>query len=79
MEYWKDVAHKSLNYEVERIGEMYNDDPERCSQELLGKWLSTDSAANPTNWEILLKQLHEVPELTSSIDHIEEQLSNMHV
>ena len=82
MEYWKDVAYKSLHYDatqVEHIGEMYSDDPERCCQELLGEWLSTDSAANPTIWEILLKQLSEVPELTSSVDYIVEQLSNIHV
>jgi len=49
--------------------------PKKCCQELLKDWLSTDNGVGPKTWEVLLKQLKEVPELTASVEHIMKQVA----
>ena len=80
MDYWEDVAYSSLHYDIPQVKAIkatHRGDPKRCCQELLEDWLSTDSGIGPRIWEILLKQLKEVPELTASVDNIMKQLHDM--
>jgi len=77
MAHWEDVAYNSLHYSiptVEAIEAKHKSDPKKCCQELLKGWLSTKNEAGSKTWEVLLKQLKEVPELTASVEHIMKQL-----
>ena len=47
----------------------------KCYQQLLKDWLSTDRGVSPKTWDTLLKQLEEVPELTTSVENIKKQLT----
>jgi len=77
MAHWEDVAYTSLHYgipAVEAIEAKHKGDPKKCCQDLLKDWLSTENGVGPKTWEVLLKQLKEVPELAASVEHIMKQL-----
>ena len=77
MAHWEDAAYNSLHYDIPTVGGIrakHKNDPKKCCQELFEHWLITHSGVGPKTWEILLKQLEEVPELAASIEKIMEQL-----
>ena len=76
MVHWEDVAY-ALRYDIPAVNAMgakYNNDPIKCCKELLKDWVSTDRGVGPKTWEILLKQLEEVPELAASLEKIKKEL-----
>ena len=77
MPHWEDIAYISLHYDipiVDAIGEKHKNDPKKCCQELLKRWLSSNSEVDPKTWKTLLKQLKEVEGLTASVEEIQKKI-----
>ena len=78
--HWEDVAYNSFHYsiqKVEGIESQYKNDTKKCCQELFKLWLSTKDEGDPKDWQTLLKQLKEVPELTASVEEIKKKLGTL--
>ena len=75
--HWEDVAYNSFHHNIQTvkgIKSQHKNDTKKCCQELFELWLSTKREGDPKDWQTLLKQLEEVPELAASVEDIKEQL-----
>jgi len=74
--HWEDVAF-ALRFEiadVDSINEKCNGDPKKCCKQLFRDWLSTNKGVKPTTWQVLLKKLKEVDDLTTAVENIISKL-----
>ena len=56
---------------VEIIGEKRFKDPEKCCREVFIHWVNSKEGISPKTWEVLLKILSDITELTAVTEQIE--------
>ena len=78
--HWEKVAFIALRYDtktVDAIRERFQNNVNKCCQEMFEIWLKTRQGVKPKTWSTLIEQLKEVDELTSATENIEKILKNL--
>ena len=71
--HWETVAY-FMEFETSRvkiIEEKYSKNPEKCCREVFIHWLDSKEGVSPKTWEVLLKTLSDITELTAATEQIE--------
>ena len=56
---------------VKIIEDKYSKNPEKCCREVFIHWLDSKEGISPKTWEVLLKTLSDITELTAVTEQIE--------
>ena len=73
---WKHLAY-CMNYsivEVNAFKENFHGDSQKCCQELLKDWLSTNHGPTPKTYQTLLNHIKKIDDLAAVSEEIEEKL-----
>ena len=77
--HWEMVAYY-LEFEtsrVEIIGEKCLKNPEKCCREVFVHWLNSKEGISPKTWEVLLKTLSDITELTAATEQVEIEIKKV--
>ena len=77
--WWETVAH-FLMFDIARIEiikKRHPNDPEESCTEVFTHWLSTNDGTQPKTWDVLLKMLKDIKQLTSATEEIATELEKM--
>ena len=72
-----------MEFETSRVNiieEKCSKNPEKCCREVFIHWLNSKEGISPKTWEILLKTLSDITELTAVTEQIEidiEKVTNL--
>ena len=78
---WEKVAYQ-LEFEfftIRSIQRKCRDDPEKCCENFLEKWVYENLGVGPKNWDTLLAALKKINQLTSTTQQIEDDLRRLTV
>lgn len=75
---WESIGY-ALGFDIEQLDIIRSNhkEVEKCCEELFRKWLSGSKGKSPKTWNIFLKSLSEIPELTAAREKIEQELSDL--
>ena len=76
---WKDVAD-CLDFDINTIRiieSKHTNDCVKSCEELLRDWLSTNHGKKPKTWTTLLETLHEIDQLATAANDIENELQEL--
>ena len=80
--HWQMIAY-FMEFETSRVNiieEKCSKNPEKCCREVFIHWLDSKEGISPKTWEVLLKTLSDITELTAVAEQIEidiEKVTNL--